>query len=473
MSQQLIYVIFLALLVASPSFAQTEDDPFPDPIEAARDVISVAFEEFAIIPDFSEEAPRLMNLVDEPGTQRLFINDMWGLIYSVSYDGKDVTRYINVNANEWGVHVQPDRRERGLQNFAFHPQFGQPGTPGYGRFYTWTDTTNMEPAPDFDAGGGDNTHDTVLLEWKAKTPGSQTYDGGPPRELMRLEQPFRNHNGGKIGFNPYAKSGDSDYGLLFVGIADGGSGGDPFGLAQNLASGFGKILRIDPLGSNSANGAYGIPADNPFASDSDDATLAEIYAYGVRNPQHFAWDLANNNMLLTDIGQNIVEEVSLVTLGANLGWNTWEGSFRYLSREGVSLDNARGDQNVTYPLAEYAHKDPLLQPRSSVTGLIIYRANDISQLKNLVLWGDLPSGEIFYLNADILPNGGQAGIRRVLLNVDGESKTLLEVIQAKNREQRREPSVRADLRFGSGPNGQVFILNKGDGVIRRLIPNDQ
>jgi hypothetical protein len=103
---------------------------------------------------------------------------MWGLIYSISYDGENVTRYLSINADEWGIHVQPDGRERGLQSFAFHPQFGQPGTPGYGRFYTWTDTTNREPAPDFVPGGGDNTHDTVLLEWQARTPGGQTYDGG-------------------------------------------------------------------------------------------------------------------------------------------------------------------------------------------------------------------------------------------------------------------------------------------------------
>ena len=302
MSQHIEHAIVAALLVASPSFAQTTDNPFPDPIEAAADVITVAFEEFATIPDIAEQAPRMMILVDEPGTGQLFVNDMRGQIYSVSYDGEQVTLYININANDWDIHVKSDGRERGMQSFAFHPQFGQTSTPGYGRFYTWTDTANMEPTPDFVAGGEGNTHDTVLLEWTARTPGGQTYDGGPPRELIRLEQPFRNHNGGQIGFNTFAAPGDSDFGLLFVGIADGGSGGDPLGLAQNLSSGFGKIMRIDPLGSNSANGAYGIPTDNPFASDGDDATLGEIYGYGVRNPQHFAWDPANNNMFFSDIG---------------------------------------------------------------------------------------------------------------------------------------------------------------------------
>ncbi|MGK0298874.1 MAG: glucose/arabinose dehydrogenase [Gammaproteobacteria bacterium] len=471
MSQHIEQAIIAGLLVASSSFAQTTDDPFPDPIEATADVITVAFEEFAIIPDIDEQAARVMILVDEPETGQLFVNDMRGPIYSVNYDGEQVTLYININEDDWDVHVKSNGRERGMQSFAFHPQFGQAGTPGYGRFYTLTDTANMEPSPDFVAGGEGNTHDTVLLEWTARTPGGKTYDGDAPRELIRLEQPFGNHNGGQLGFNTFAAPGDSDFGLLFVGIADGGSGGDPLSLAQNLSNGFGKIMRIDPLGSNSANGAYGIPADNPFASDGDDATLGEIYAYGVRNPQRFAWDPANKNMFFSDIGQNIVEEISMVTAGANLGWNTWEGSFGFISRAEVSLTNKRDDPSVTYPLAEYGHQDPLLQSRSAATGLIIYRANDIPQLKNLVLWGDMPSGEIFYMDADNLPNGGQAGIRRVMLNVDGEAKTLLEVVQDKNREQRREPSTRADLRYGTGSDGQVFIMNKGDGVIRRLVPN--
>ena len=471
MSQLIRHTILSTLLFSSSLFAQTEIDPFPEPIEANKYVITVAFEEFATIPDNNGLAARLMSLVDEPGTQRLFVNDMRGVVYSVSFDGKNVAPYLDINAGEWGIPVQPDGRERGVQSIAFHPQFNQTGAPGYGRFYTWLDTSNTDPEPDFVPGGGDNTHDTVLLEWQARTPAGPTYDGGKPRELIRLQQPFRNHNGGQIGFNPYAKAGDSDEGLLFVGVADGGSGGDPFGHAQNLNSVFGKILRIDPLGKNSKNGAYGIPADNAFASDGDDATLGEIYAYGVRNPQHFAWDSAKNQMFLTDIGQNIVEEIDLVTPGANLGWNIWEASFKYISRGGVGLDNPRGDKNVTFPLAEYAHTDPIIQARASVTGLVVYRGSEIPQLTNLVLWGDLPSGEIFYLSADNLPNGGQDGIRRVLLNVDGKTKTLLEVIQDKNREQKREPVTRADLRFGAVSNGQVYILNKGDGVIRRLVPN--
>src|SRR5688572_5937347 len=231
--------IAAVLLVASGALAQAPTDPFPAPIPAAEGVIQVRFVEFATIPDIQGEAPRMMNLVDEPGTRRMFVNTMRGPLYTVSYDGKTVTQYVDINAPNWGVSVQSTGRERGFQSFTVHPQFGQPGTPGYGKFYAWTDTTNIAPKPDYVPGGGSNTHHTVLLEWTAKNASAATYDGGPPREMLRLEQPFQNHNAGHISFNTLARPGAPDFGLLYVGVADGGSGGDPLNLAQNMASIFG------------------------------------------------------------------------------------------------------------------------------------------------------------------------------------------------------------------------------------------
>ena len=459
-------VMMAAFLVAAPALAQKPDDPFPTPIPASEGVIRVNVTEFASIPDIESVPARMMLLVNEPGTRRLFVNDMRGPLYSVSYDGKSVTLYVDINAASWGMPVQAMGRERGVQSFAFHPQFGQPGTGGFGKFYTWLDTSNMTPAADFTHAGTTSTHDTVLLEWTARTPGAATYDGAAPRELFRLRQPFANHNAGQLAFNPNATQGSPDFGLLYVGVADGGSGGDPMRMAQNMSSAFGKIFRIDPLGRNSANKKYGIPASNPFVARA--GTLPEIYAYGVRNPQRLGWDSRNGNLFLADIGQNIVEEISLVTAGANLGWNDWEGSFRFISRTEVGLTGQRGDAAVTYPVAEYGQPDPLLQGSSAVTGVVVYRGNQIPQLANLLIFGDNPSGEIFYVSADKLPSGGQDAIRRILLTRNGMSKTLLEFIQDKNAAQGRKPATRADLRFGIGPDNQVFLLNKGDGVIRLL-----
>jgi hypothetical protein len=453
-------------------YAQTPTDPLPSPLETVDGLLEIRVIEFATLPNSEGETPWMSLLIDEPGTDRLFVNDMRGFLYSVSYDGQTVTPYLDINAQQWGVSVESRRRGLGVQSFSFHPQFTQLGTPGFGKLYIWTDTSNTTPTPDFIPGGGDDTHDTVLLEWTTDTPGAATYDGGPPRELLRIEQPFFNHNGGHMSFNPLAVPTDSDFGLLYFGMADGGSGGDPLDNAQNIGSAFGKILRLDPLGSNSANGNYGIPHDNPFANDTDPSTLGEIYAYGVRNPHRFDWDPKNGNFFVSDIGQDFVEELNLVTAGANLGWNDWEGSFRYVSREEVSLIDQRGEATVTFPVAEYDHSDPLLGPRYAITGGIVYRHDQIPQLKDSIIFGDLFNGEMFYINADNLPNGGQKAIRRILLRDKNESKTFLQILQAKNTQQGKPPSVRADLRFGTGPDGRLFLLNKHDGIIRMLVSDD-
>ena len=466
-----LLIVAVVLAVAAPSspvrdlFAQ-DIDPFPKPIAQNGEAARVNIAEFASIPDSNGEAARLMLLVNEPGTRRLFVNDMNGPLYSVSYDGKSVVKYLDVNAPEWGVDVQPQGHERGVQSFAFHPQFGQAGARGYGKFYTYTDSRNMQAKPDFVPAGGMNTHDTVLFEWTAKNASAAAYDGGAPREILRFRQPFANHNGGLSAFNPLAMPGSADYGLLYFTLADGGSGGDPFNAAQNLMTPFGKMLRIDPLGKNSANGKYGVPPSNPFAGKT--GALGEIYAYGMRNPQRFGWDPKNGRLFVSEIGQNIVEEISEVKPGANLGWHDWEASFRFIDRTHIDVNERRADPKVTYPIVEFDHHDPLFLNNVAVTGLIVYRGTAIAPLANKVIFGDNPSGEVFSIDADMLPNGGQDAIRRVLFNSGGSAKTLLQLIKEKNGAQKRSVAERADLRFGAGPDNRVFLLNKMDGTIREI-----
>lgn len=471
--------VMAVFLVASPGLAQTSTQPFPTPIAATDNVVTVNFVEFASLPDVGRYPAQPMLLVDEPGTRRMFVNDIKGPLYSVSYDGRTVISYIDISASAWGVAVVSPINFRGFQSFAFHPEFTQRGARGFGKFYTLTETSNTTPKADFTPVGWDDnsyyeavrrrdpaTHHSVLLEWTAQNPAAATYDGGPPRELLRVEQPpGANHNGNQLAFNPLASRGTVDFGMLYVSFGDGYRSD----LAQNLNSIFGKLLRIDPLGSNSTNGKYGIPAGNPFASSSTPDTLREIYAFGLRNAQRFTWDPKNGNLLLADIGQSMVEKVTLVTAGANLGWNKWEGSFPYVSRTEVGLTNQRGDPKITYPAVEYSHKDPLLQRSVAITLGYVYRASEVPQLKNLLLFGDIPSGEIFYVFADDLPKGGQASIRRVVFNDKGATKTLLQLVKEKNVAQGKPQAFRADLRFGLGPNGQIFVLNKWDGVIRLLV----
>jgi glucose/arabinose dehydrogenase len=431
-------------------------------------VITVTAREFASLPDVDGVAARMMSLVQEPTSRRLFVSDMHGLLYTVSPDGRTVAPYLDLRDPKWSVAVQSQGRERGLQSFVLHPQFAQAGAQGFGRFYTYTDISDQTPTPDFVTPLETSAHHTVLHEWTAKTPGAATYDGGPPRELIRLRQPYANHNGGMITFNPTARPGTADYGLLYMGVGDGGSGGDPQGVAQNLGSAFGKILRIDPLGKNGRGGKYGIPAANPFVSRA--GTLPEIYAYGVRNSQRFAWDARNGAMYITDIGQNIVEEVSPVTAGANLGWNVWEGSYRYVSQRAVSTEAPRSDPAVTYPIVEWGQLDPVLLANNSsaAVSLVVYRSTTIPQLTNRIVFGDMPSGEVFHVSADTLPAGGQDAIRRVLFvtGAGAAPRPALEIIQEKNRAQGKTAAARADLRFDATPTGQIFLLNKADGTIR-------
>ena len=444
------------------------NEPFPQPIARTEGVITVTLREFASLPDIDGVAARMMTLVEEPATKRLFVSDMRGPLYAVSADGKTVTPYLDTNDPKWGVPVQSQGRERGVQSIVLHPQFAQAGTPGFGKLYTFTDTSNQTPAPDFTTPSEKTTHDTVLLEWTAKTPGAATYDGEAPRELFRLRQPFGNHNGGMIGFNPLARPGAADFGLMYIGNADGGSGGDPMNLAQNLGSAFGKMFRIDPLGKNSRNGKYGVPAANPFVKTAD--ALPEIFAYGIRNMQRFGWDPKNGAMFMSDIGQNIVEEVSPISAGANLGWNIWEGSYRFISRQAVSTESPRSDPKMTYPIVEWDQLDPILLPNnsSSSVGVIVYRSTRVPQLTNRLLFGDMPAGELFHVSADDLPKGGQDAIRRVLfVTAPGAApRTFLEIIQEKNQAQGKTPATRADLRFDANAAGQIFLLNKADGTLR-------
>ena len=483
MASRLALIAFLSLTLpnAAPLAAQRgggapeqppvpgqTNDPFPQPIASTEGVIVVTLSEFASLPDIDSVPARLMTLVEEPSTRRLFVSDMHGLLYVVTPDGRTVTPYLDLRDSKWAVGVQSRGRERGLQSFTLHPQFATASAPGFGKIYTYLDVSNQEPPADFTTPNPTSTHDLVLLEWTARTPGASVYDGGAPREIMRWRQPFANHNGGAIAFNPTARPGTADFGMLYIGVGDGGSGGDPMNLSQNLGSAFGKILRIDPLGKDARGGKYGIPAANPFRSNTD--ALPEIFAYGVRNAQRFGWDPTNGAMYMSDIGQNIVEEVSPVTAGANLGWNVWEASFRYLGRQGVSTEAPRSDPNMTWPIVEWAQLDPVLLPNTSSAsvGVIVYRSTAVPQLTGRLLFGDMPSGELFHVSADDLPKGGQDAIRRVLFRTapGAEPRTFLQTVQEKTRSQGRAAAARADMRFDANAAGQIFLLNKADGTIR-------
>ena len=522
----------------SPPLLPITRDVFPDHIADAEPLLLVNVSEFVHLPGIEGATARLQNLVDVPGTGRLVASTARGRLWAVGYDGTKVSPYLHIGPDRGGAVPPPGNLRwrpqgfavRGFGGVAFHPQFAVAGTPGFGKFYTLLEVSDTEPPADFTPGRGGGLWDTVLLEWSARDPTAWTYDGGPPRELMRIRQPYagHRHHGGAIHFRPNAGPSAPDYGLLYLGLGDGGGRGDPLGLAQDLGKVHGKMLRIDPLGSNSANGRYGIPADNPFAGDGREDTLSEIWAYGLRNPDNFGWDALTGKLYVADIGELATEEISVVSAGGNLGWSAWEGSFRVVRSRGLARrlarvwswgmhfatgadflwDNGydvgtagvRGDPGVTYPVVEYDRYDPLFWSTGNVavdggrrseepvdangarlfdiavTGVVVCRDCNVPQLNGMVLFGDLPTGVLMYFPADgAPPGGGPESIRQVLLvegagadGAEGAGKTLFELVQEKRAAQGRGASDRVDLRFGTSASGDVFLITKRDGVIRRL-----
>ena len=471
-------IFWVMLIFPLPLLAETRD-PYPEP--NAQEVIVVGVEDFATLPDYADKPAQMKTITSEPGSDNLIVNDMAGMLYRVDSSGS-ATDYLELADPRWGTGFGESWREVGIQSVALHPEFSQEGKPGYGKLYTWIDAAIGDSLADYPSAVDEPHHHSVLFEWSVDDVNSAQYDGGMPRELLRIEQPFPNHNASAMAFNPLASPGDQDYGLLYLAVGDGGGAGDQYNASQNLSLPQGKILLIDPLGDNSANGNYGIPSDNPFIGEPD--ALPEIYAYGVRNVLQFAWDSATGALIVSDIGQAAVEEISLVAAGDNLGWNNWEGSFAFGGNPegrswrdilgGVDDTQVRSDPSIRYPIAEYDHTDQL-QPSgpsgTAVSGLAVVRNSGIAELEGHIIFGDLVSGEVFAVPADKqhLYNG-QSENRRILFDDgSGKAKTLLQIVQETISEQGKEPPSRMDLRFASGADNQVYLLNKYDGIIRRIV----
>jgi glucose/arabinose dehydrogenase len=201
-------------------------------------------------------------------------------------------------------------------------------------------------------------------------------DASSRREILFVDQPFANHNGGEVTFGP-----DGD---LYVGLGDGGSGGDPMDNGQSLDTLLGKILRIVPTPDGPA--PYAVPSDNPFLDEA--GARPEIWAYGLRNPWRFSFDRDTGDLWIGDVGQSAWEEIDRVPhgrAGANLGWNRMEGAHRY--SDGPIPGNAMG------PVYEYTHADG----RCVVTGGYVYRGEQIQALRGNYVFGDFCTGEIMAL----------------------------------------------------------------------------
>ncbi len=290
------------------------------------------------------------------------------------------------------VNVNP-ASEGGLLGMVFHPDFADTGEV----FLSFTEGSPMV---------------STVARFRSLN-GGATLEPTTRENVIRVNQPFTNHNGGHIAFGPD--------GYLYIGFGDGGSGGDPRGYAQNTRNLLGALLRLDVDGG----APYAIPPDNPFAggafcsADPDVAVgnCPEIYAWGLRNPWRWSFDRQTGALWAGDVGQNTREEVDVVELGGNYGWNCREGALPYPSP--APACSAAG------PLIEPVHDYDRGQG-ASITGGYVYRGRAIPGLAGAYVFGDFGSGRIWRLIDD---GGGyrvellldtDLGIASFAEDVDGE-----------------------------------------------------
>ncbi len=471
--------IFLVILVCTKITPAQIVAPIPEPIEKSE--FSVGLDEIVQIPNSGtdiQKAARL-NLLTHAGdgSGRLFVNDMRGKLYVII--NNTATVYMNLKQLICADFTY-ESVQQGFAYFTFHPEFADNGI-----FYTVTSEIKDSGTPDFpvtktildsDQNIIESSHHDVIREWKATEPSSNTF-AGTSREILRIEEPYSDHNIGQIGFNPNAKPGDDDYGLLYIAVADGGSDGfpvsdtDPLDNGQDLGTPLGKILRINPLGNNSSNGQYGIPSGNPFVADNAPQTLAEIWAYGLRNPHRFSWDTGGEGkMLIADTGQAFIEEVNLGIKGANYGWGEREGTWVIEeNNENILFPLPQDDAkyNYTYPVAQYDHDIPPEiegQYAIAITGGYVYRGKAIPELIGQYIFADFGSdARFFHVRVDELVDGKQAEIKELRLFDGDREASFLEIIG----------QGRSDVRFGVDEEGEIYVTSKQDGKVRKLIPSPQ
>jgi glucose/arabinose dehydrogenase len=250
--------------------------------------------------------------------------------------------------------------EQGLLSMAFAPGYERSG-----RFYV--DYTDIEGH-------------SRIVEYRRSSSDPDAADPATARELLFVEQPFPNHNGGQLQFGPE--------GLLYVGFGDGGGSADPMQNGQRLDTLLGKILRIDPRPSGGEG--YSIPATNPFADDPD--ALPEIYSYGLRNPWRFSFDLETGALAIGDVGQSAIEEIDLVArgegAGANFGWSAFEGT--------QPFDDSQDAPGHVPPVLDYA----LAGGACAVTGGYVVRDRRLRSLYGRYVYADFCVGELRSFPAD-------------------------------------------------------------------------
>ncbi len=448
-----------------PTPADQLADPLPRPIRRGKKV--------ALQPVASGfDAPVVASGAPGIDARYLYVADQSGLWWRVDVtDGSKIV-FLDVTSRlvPLGLFGPGTYDERGFLGAAFHP-----GYPLNGLVYTYTsepvngvaDFSTQPPmiAPD---------HQAVVTEWHVVDPTNpaSVVDPLSAREIVRIDQPQFNHNGGALQFSPLDV-------FLYISLGDGGGADDedgqpfiggpvighgPTGNGQNLGNALGKILRIDPLASNSANGNYGVPASNPFVGVP--GVVEEIFAYGFRNPFRMSFDSATAHFYVGDVGQNDVEEIDIVTAGRNYGWRHKEGGFFFRPNGTdagyVSKDDPGVPLGLIDPVAQYDHDEGI-----SVIGGYVAHSPSLPRLNGHYVFGEFAKsfandGRLFYLKKKSLvrKNGTlqKSQIAEVRYPADGTSLGL------------------SLLGFGEGRDGELYLLGNstaapagGTGVVVRIL----
>jgi glucose/arabinose dehydrogenase len=293
-----------------------------------------------------------LDLERPPNDNRFFVVEQQGIIRVIENGAVKPANFLDIR-----ILTNFDGNEQGLLGLAFHPNYGT------NRLFYVNYTSS--------AGG----RHSVIAEFQTMAGDPNQADPNSQRILLNVSQPVAdNHKGGQLAFGP-----DN---LLYIGLGDGGGSGDTGNNGQNLFVMLGKILRIGVDPPFSPGLQYAIPPDNPFIGGTG---LAEIWAYGLRNPWRFSFERGGTRLFAADVGQDNWEEVDLITKGGNFGWRVMEGNHCFNPSNGCDMSNK------ILPIVEYSHSEGI-----AVIGGYVYKGSAISSLANTYIYGDL-TGKIWRL----------------------------------------------------------------------------
>src|SRR5262245_12305074 len=493
-----LFVLTVAICTAFAIEAQITSNPIPEPI--VKKGLAVEIKDVVRLPDTRGLRPadqdvspagwaRVSYVRDLPDGRR-FANDSRGFLYLI---GPNNQPQIDANLAETFSNAVYNRLESGFIGFVFHPEFARNGL-----FYTvHAERGPGNPkTPDFIPPGftlKDVTYHNIITEWHATNPAANVF-AGTRRELLREAHVVANltHPMGAVEFNPNAKPGDADYGLLYTSGSDHGfsNGGGPnantASQTQRLDSIITAILRFDPrspkvTGGVKGLGDYTIPMANKFAADGDPKTLGEIYAYGFRNAHRLSWD-TDGTMFASDIGMNNVEEINIVHNGGNYGWMKREGIWENGRWRGGELGqlfplppdvlNGREKDGLIYPVAMYDHDEG-----RSVTDGFAYHGR-IAALRGKFVFGDIQSGRVFASDLAEMKKADDgipqtvASIEEIQLYVRDTSGNRRDVSFQELVDQKMGAKIpRADLHISRTGDGELLLTSRQDGMIRMLVPD--